>query len=1628
MLYFPINPQPHMPFASMPMGETVFTVLQPITFVPTPRASPSGLSYDASTLYILAIVWTALCMALLAFATWLWYQEDDFLNGVTVYRPNWPVRLLRTAGRVTVVALFVPLVSILLHPFNCASGQVWSNTPLECFTGVHALYVALSAVFLPLLLAFCALVAALYLDRRPDPKRNLLSQPHGRVAVANLAVKLMLCFAFQFGVGASADNWFLLVLALAAGLAQLVAFARYLPYHTQWVNELQCAIIGVYVAAAVSSLLANGVRDAQYSVGVWTFMFTFPLAAFVGWALAFMSSRTYVKRRELGSPYMVEIKARIMHQELQEDMASANVGNPLAGTVAAPAHGGHGAKAGIEGGIEGRRDHGLTMNDREARLRDIQNLYEDAAGIFSGSSILELFVATFLGYVQRNRHLELMHLRAAEAKSDTMALDIRFFCWERMRIIDQEEAANNSVRTSVIRRLQFDRLAVESENLCMRARQLISEFWAESCERNPDMARMSTVGTGIIVAIRQGDNVFRQLMELAPQSAAVMRSYADFLLEISNNPRKAIELLQAAEQIEEDESKAHAGGDAETKDYPFMARAPEFDLSNENVSLVRISGDPGRLGVITDANPASLKLFGYGRRELIGKNIDALLPEPLASVHQRFLERYMQTGREIVVNTSRVLMGLHRNGHLILINGNIRPMENGFGGVFEEVATSQAFLFFMGEPSRWRVTGACKTSMALLNISSTDLKNGSVTMDRLLPGIATERERERDRSMKNEDDDGAPHSNHSPLMNDLINAASTVGPGLDVTFQIAQWSVLAAAMARSERRSSLHNKSARATQADLDASAQTVRTVYATAKLQETAIAFLPAPIYVLRWRVAKGLDGGIDGITDVDEGDRESDAGSNSVQGSQEGARSDDDDETEDEGVVARTPLLQKLAAKQQAQSGKKTSPNGSIQKTGGGAGARYPLPLVGTHTGLQQHGATPASAHASAVGTGLDLSGIHAQRAAAAATAAAAAAAAEPVHDLSTPNPSINDSRHDSARGSALTAALEVHEHGSVGSNGLPGGGDAAATAAAPAAAAEGPVVIHSAPTSPEQAAEPAPAEAPAPVAAMIAFSPTTAASEQHHPHHHVQTTPRQPASRSEGRPLKSALSTSKMRMSSHDLHGEAVSDVSGSALDAPSAPSTGRRGSAAGRKVIWVDKTNVGHDVDPKITAVETESAGHLTSSVTGSDLHNADGGDMSAAAKKRAASVNSGSSAGSSSVSDALRKGITMRSRDMESSLVNLRRSLVAIFLFIGAMNIVSLIISRVLFTELMDALAVVADNGARGIALQTSYSEIQRLELMAEGILATNDEGNATKARLDQRLTQLALLHESLYQKVDEGNEAERSLYSTPSITVEDLVPGSFVSKSVFNVTSRQVNLMNAGLEIIAKSRQVLNRNYSINTIDEPTGAVFFLLHNGPTRVRNGFNDSMIIAQDKTSTQGTVIMLANNIVLALALFLLVLVTATVMIPAVQGVIRQKASVFHVVLNTPLPILRSLKAKTEAKIMALRRANDEADAGLDVGGRGEADEEEIEAAAAAEKQAAAAMASALAQQSSRNKKSNADEKDKDKKGSKDGKEEKTERKKHHSHRERHFKRAASVSISTLGPFVWPMVVLLAYYVGE
>ena len=95
-------------------------------------------------------------------------------------------------------------------------------------------------------------------------------------------------------------------------------------------------------------------------------------------------------------------------------------------------------------------------------------------------------------------------------------------------------------------------------------------------------------------------------------------------------------------------------------------------------------------GVIETFNPAAEKLFGYSADEVIGKNVNLLVPVNQKKEHDGYVKNSDLQGSR-VFHKERELNGLHKSGELIPIEINVAPMNHGdekkFVGVIRDISS-----------------------------------------------------------------------------------------------------------------------------------------------------------------------------------------------------------------------------------------------------------------------------------------------------------------------------------------------------------------------------------------------------------------------------------------------------------------------------------------------------------------------------------------------------------------------------------------------------------------------------------------------------------------------------------------------------------------------------------------------------------------------------------------------------------------------------------------------------------------------------------------------------------------------------------------------------------------------------
>ncbi|KMP10331.1 hypothetical protein UR09_06570 [Candidatus Nitromaritima sp. SCGC AAA799-A02] len=67
-------------------------------------------------------------------------------------------------------------------------------------------------------------------------------------------------------------------------------------------------------------------------------------------------------------------------------------------------------------------------------------------------------------------------------------------------------------------------------------------------------------------------------------------------------------------------------------------------------------------GVVEVFNPGAERIFGCKDSEIIGKNVNLLMPEPYCSEHDVYVQKYLKTGMSKIMGIGREVVDLKKDG------------------------------------------------------------------------------------------------------------------------------------------------------------------------------------------------------------------------------------------------------------------------------------------------------------------------------------------------------------------------------------------------------------------------------------------------------------------------------------------------------------------------------------------------------------------------------------------------------------------------------------------------------------------------------------------------------------------------------------------------------------------------------------------------------------------------------------------------------------------------------------------------------------------------------------------------------------------------------------------------------
>jgi PAS domain S-box-containing protein len=116
-----------------------------------------------------------------------------------------------------------------------------------------------------------------------------------------------------------------------------------------------------------------------------------------------------------------------------------------------------------------------------------------------------------------------------------------------------------------------------------------------------------------------------------------------------------------------------------------------FASENKNRIIIEKAADAvitiDSKGIISLFNPTAEHIFGYKAKEVMGKNVKMLMPDPYHAEHDGYLARYHETGQPQIIGIGRETSGLRKDGTIFPLNLSVGEATIGEDSVYIGVLT-----------------------------------------------------------------------------------------------------------------------------------------------------------------------------------------------------------------------------------------------------------------------------------------------------------------------------------------------------------------------------------------------------------------------------------------------------------------------------------------------------------------------------------------------------------------------------------------------------------------------------------------------------------------------------------------------------------------------------------------------------------------------------------------------------------------------------------------------------------------------------------------------------------------------------------------------------------------------------
>ena len=142
------------------------------------------------------------------------------------------------------------------------------------------------------------------------------------------------------------------------------------------------------------------------------------------------------------------------------------------------------------------------------------------------------------------------------------------------------------------------------------------------------------------------NDLFKKLNDMNPNHIKCLEIYGNFLKDIVNDDVEGQRILEKAEYI----------GKSTVMNKQFIDNDRQKYGENSNTCIITVSGNFNNIGIVTNTNNEITRILGFSKSDLIGQNVNRIMPKVYADQHDQFMRNYLETSESKVIGVERFLL------------------------------------------------------------------------------------------------------------------------------------------------------------------------------------------------------------------------------------------------------------------------------------------------------------------------------------------------------------------------------------------------------------------------------------------------------------------------------------------------------------------------------------------------------------------------------------------------------------------------------------------------------------------------------------------------------------------------------------------------------------------------------------------------------------------------------------------------------------------------------------------------------------------------------------------------------------------------------------------------------------